>query len=189
MFILGIDTETTGLDSSAKIVELSAILVDSKTFKTVQSYSTLINPQIPIPPKATDIHGITDEDVASAPTFEEVLARSPFLNWLDRVEVVFGHNVQFDVKQLGQDLFVNKSQLDTLKLVRAEFLDWHNHKLQTCVTKLQLTSRKAHSALDDVESSREILEYFAKTHSLDLRGLFNYPHQKREMLKEKLLEL
>ena len=53
MYILGIDTETTGLGSGAKIIELAAILVDAKTFKTVDSLNQRINPLIPISESAT----------------------------------------------------------------------------------------------------------------------------------------
>ncbi|OII64328.1 hypothetical protein BJP40_00160 [Streptomyces sp. CC53] len=65
-----LDTETTGLDWDAKIVEISVtdgagdLLLD-----------TLVHPGVPIPEEATEIHGISDEDVKDAPGFGTVLPR------------------------------------------------------------------------------------------------------------------
>lgn len=61
------DTETTGLGDDAKIVSIG--VVDHQANVLVD---TLINPGEPIPRDATRIHGVTDEMVADAPTFEQV---------------------------------------------------------------------------------------------------------------------
>lgn len=62
-----IDTETTGLGRDAEICELSAI--DGRGNVLID---TLIKPSKPIPADATAIHGITNEMVADAPTWNEV---------------------------------------------------------------------------------------------------------------------
>ncbi|MCX4808985.1 3'-5' exonuclease [Streptomyces sp. NBC_01214] len=65
-----LDTETTGLDWDAKIVEISVtdgagnVLLD-----------TLVHPGVPIPEETTAIHGITDEDVKNADRFGAILPR------------------------------------------------------------------------------------------------------------------
>lgn len=173
MYILGIDTETTGLGSNAKVVELAAILVDAKTFKTVDSLNQRINPGIPISENATRIHGITDEDVKNEPTIEEVFKSSPFLNWLKGVDVVFGHCLKFDIRMLGNDLFKEKQVLDTLDLIRCKFPFWGNHKLQTAVSNLKLEQRAAHAALGDIESSCDILRHFNSEFNLTLEEIQN----------------
>ncbi|EPA3020702.1 3'-5' exonuclease [Vibrio cholerae] len=66
-FIL--DTETTGLDSKSQIVELTAICANSGEL----IYSSLVRPQGFIPAEATRIHGITNSDVADAPTFLDII--------------------------------------------------------------------------------------------------------------------
>ena len=62
------DTETTGVKSDRdKIIELAAFdPVLNKTF------SSLINPGVPIPKEASNVHHITDDMVQDAPTFKEV---------------------------------------------------------------------------------------------------------------------
>ncbi|MEE8408999.1 MAG: 3'-5' exonuclease [Myxococcota bacterium] len=70
------DLETTGLDvNSDRIVEMSCvkIAVDG----TRDLHTRRMNPTIPISPSATEVHGITDADVANEPTFSQ-LARSLF---------------------------------------------------------------------------------------------------------------
>ena len=62
------DLETTGLDvKTDRIVEIAIIRYspDGSTLEKVYRF----NPGIPIPPEVTEIHGITNEDVADAPTF------------------------------------------------------------------------------------------------------------------------
>lgn len=59
-----LDTETTGLDTMAEIVEISIIASDGHVL-----LDTLIRPSNPIPPAATAIHHISDLMVVAAPTF------------------------------------------------------------------------------------------------------------------------
>ena len=62
------DIETTGLDTeNDRIVEIG--LWDPLSDTT---FETFVNPEIPIPAAVTQIHGITDADVASAPTWTDV---------------------------------------------------------------------------------------------------------------------
>jgi len=64
-----IDLESTGIDPrSARIVRLSVLKLDPDGAERFRS--ELINPGGPIPPGATAVHGITDEDVADAPPFK-----------------------------------------------------------------------------------------------------------------------
>ncbi|MBL7148406.1 MAG: 3'-5' exonuclease [Nanoarchaeota archaeon] len=65
-----IDLETTGIETLRdRIVELSALKINPDN--TEESITLRINPQIPIPPEATAIHGIKDNDVANKSTFKE----------------------------------------------------------------------------------------------------------------------
>ena len=66
-----IDLETTGLDAkTARIVEISVLKVSPDG--THDHRTRRLNPQVPIPPESTAVHGITDEDVADAPTFASI---------------------------------------------------------------------------------------------------------------------
>lgn len=74
---VAIDIETTGLDRNARIIELGAVRI--RHGRKVASYSQLVNPQIPIPAKVTQITGITDRDVKGKPTIGSVIQVLRFL--------------------------------------------------------------------------------------------------------------
>ena len=66
------DLETTGISSyHDDIIEISAVKV--RGGKEFDTFSTLVNPQRPIPKSATQVNGITDAMVADVPILEDVL--------------------------------------------------------------------------------------------------------------------
>jgi hypothetical protein len=89
-----IDTETTGLNCRIhKIIEITAIkFID---FTPVEIFTTRINPNKPIPPEATAVNNIRDEDVKDAPYFWQII---PSLNEFIGKLPIIGHNLLFDVK-------------------------------------------------------------------------------------------
>jgi len=69
--IVFFDLETTGINiANDRIVELSFLKVEVNGNEL--SRTMRVNPGIPIPKKASDIHGIKDEDVKDSPTFTEI---------------------------------------------------------------------------------------------------------------------
>ena len=87
---VAIDIETTGLGRSARIIELGAVRM--RHGRKVASFSQLVNPQIPIPAKVTQITGITDRDVYGAPS--EAEAVRAFLDFVGALPLV-AHNAAF----------------------------------------------------------------------------------------------
>ena len=90
------DTETTGFSpQDDKIIELAAVKIRGGK---VTRFHSLINPGRRIPQKSRDVHGISDADVAKAPTFAKIL---PALDaFLDPDLPIVGHNVLFDLRML-----------------------------------------------------------------------------------------
>lgn len=103
------DTETTGLnifgnDNSVpldKIVQIGAIQVKHGKAVSGTAFSQLVNPEMPIPKAASDVHGITDEMVKDSPTMEKVL--KPFLNnYLNKSNgIIVAYNSKFDMTILN----------------------------------------------------------------------------------------
>jgi DNA polymerase III epsilon subunit-like protein len=60
------DTETTGLEDDSKIITIGAVDQDGNVLLDLR-----LNPGEPIPYDATEIHGVTDDMVTDAPTFEQ----------------------------------------------------------------------------------------------------------------------
>lgn len=94
------DLETTGVDPLRdKIVEIAVVRLDPGG--TREAKTRRINPERPIPPDATAIHGIRDEDVRDAPAFRQV-ARG-LLDFLADADLA-GFNVRrFDVPLLDRE--------------------------------------------------------------------------------------
>ena len=108
-----VDVETTGFSpANDRIVEVACVLVDGD--RVVDRWATLVKPEIAIPARATEVHGITNEMVAGAPGLERVLGR---LRKLCGSRTVVAHYARFDLSFLS-DLGA-ASAVCTLKLARA----------------------------------------------------------------------
>jgi DNA polymerase-3 subunit epsilon len=93
-----LDLETTGTNvQNDRVVQLAAVKVHADGQPRARLVS-LVNPGVPIPAEATGIHGITDADVAGAPSFPDVEPRlSAFVDGCD----LGGYNVlSFDLPLL-----------------------------------------------------------------------------------------
>ena len=88
------DTETTGLGREAEIVEIAAVSTEG-----IVLIDTLVRPSRPIPAEATRIHGITNRDVATAPTIAELL---PELRRIFGGNPVASYNLEFDARLVLQ---------------------------------------------------------------------------------------
>lgn len=94
-----VDTETTGLyPGGDRVIELAVVRIEPNA-EPVLVLDTLLNPGRPV--AATEIHGITDADVADAPRFADV---APALLDAMRGSVFAAYNVYFDAKFLQDEL-------------------------------------------------------------------------------------
>ena len=89
-----IDVETTGTNpNSSRVVELSILKIHPDGKEECKSHR--VNPGVPIPAEATAVHGITDADVASLPTFRQY-ARS-VKDFLDGCDIAGFNVIKFDL--------------------------------------------------------------------------------------------
>ena len=104
------DIESTGVvPQRDRIVEIAVLKItpDGETRNTVRR----LNPQMPIPPGATAIHGITDADVADCPVFADIADK--LLAYLDGCDLA-GYNIQgFDIPLLENEFRRVGLDLDT----------------------------------------------------------------------------
>ena len=113
-----VDTETTGLSSTRdNIIELAAIKFED--WIPVAKFHTLINPKKHIPDDASAVNGITDEMVAEAPTFSQII--ESLMDFVGKFSLV-GHNLPFDLKFLyryGYDFTTEKRRyFDTCEIAK-----------------------------------------------------------------------
>lgn len=90
-----LDTETTGLDDEAEIIEIAAIDVAGQML-----LNTLVKPQGEIPAKATAVHGITAVNVAQAPAWPTL--HGEVLALIAQASRVVTYNADFDYRLLCQ---------------------------------------------------------------------------------------
>ncbi|MBI4607686.1 MAG: WYL domain-containing protein [Candidatus Rokubacteria bacterium] len=156
-----VDVETTGLSPryGDRVVEIGLLRVEGASQVTFESF---VNPRRLISPRATAVHGITEEMVATAPPFAEVAKRVWQL--LDGA-VLVGHNVGFDWSFLNAERRylglppLEGPLIDTLVLARRYFA-FSRNGLGTIALELGLPERVRHRALADVLTTWEVLKRF-----------------------------
>ncbi len=159
------DLETTGTNyKSDRIIEISAVKV--KDAIVTDTFSTLVNPQCPIPYHATRVNGITDEMVKDAPLLTDVLPQ--FLEFITDY-VLIGHNIHtFDLRfiyKAAQELLqaeVPNDYLDTLYMARQCLPQLSHHKLTDLAEYYQIDTTGAHRALQDCIMNQQCYEQMAK---------------------------
>lgn len=151
MDFIAIDIETTGtLPYRDHIIEVAAVLF--KNDRVVSTFEQLVNPKMNIPKEATDINGITNEMVASAPTIGGVL--EDFASFCKDF-ILVAHNATFDFQFLSSAIKRLKTAaprgpvLDTYSLAKKVMPGMNNYKLSTLAQSLKIKGDKFHRAGQD----------------------------------------
>ena len=154
-----IDLETTGLSvASDRIVEIAILKISPDGSKTVRAHR--VNPEMPISEESTSIHGISNEDVATEPTFKD-LAPSLFKFLFDCDLGGYNSN-KFDVPMLVEEFFRVGIELNfqERKLVDVQNV-FHKMEQRTLKAAYKFYCDKeienAHSAQADIEATYDVL--------------------------------
>lgn len=179
-----LDTETTGVDRySDQMVEIAILTVSNG--KITDEYATLIHSTIPIPAAATEVNGITNADLASAPRLADVV---PEIARRIDGQIIVGHNITFDLAFVSRALanldgvqdFV---YIDTLALAR-NYIPGKSHRLQALASRLRLQSGTAHRALGDAYTTNALLQYCIKKATLSSADFEKYDKARKAHQKE-----
>jgi DNA polymerase-3 subunit epsilon len=155
-----IDLETTGINiSTDKIVEIAIVKILPDGTRQVKR--KLINPLIPIPKSASDVHGITDEMVKEAPSFKQVA--NEIKQFIETCDIAGYNSNRFDIPMLLEEFlkagldfsFDGKKCLDVQKI-------FHMMEQRTLSAAYKFYCNKtlegAHSAEHDAAATWEVLE-------------------------------
>jgi DNA polymerase III epsilon subunit-like protein len=151
------DIETTGLSALRdEIIEVAVIrFVDGEP---VDRYQSLVRSRIPVPGKATELHGLRDADLRDAPGIAEVLRR--FVDFVGELPTVF-HHAPFDVSFLERDvlaavLWCDVPAFDTCAMAKRASLGLSRFDLDNVANALNVPATDRHRALGDAETTGRV---------------------------------
>jgi DNA polymerase III subunit epsilon len=155
-----IDLETTGINlSSDRIIEIAIvkILPDGKKI----SKRKLINPEMPIPPASSEIHGITNEMVKDAPVFRQVA--NELKQFIESCDLAGYNSNRFDIPMLAEEFLRIGMEFDCKgrKMIDVQKI-FHLMEQRTLSAAYKFYCSKnldgAHSAEVDATATWEVLE-------------------------------
>ncbi|TAJ15754.1 3'-5' exonuclease [Marinilabiliaceae bacterium JC017] len=158
--IVFFDLETTGINVAAdRIVEISILKVNVDGSEESKTYR--VNPEMPIPAKTSEIHGIYDEDIKDCPTFKE-LAKT-LAGFMEGCDISGFNSNKFDIPLLAEEFIRAEVDFDMKK---RKFVDvqtiFHKMEKRTLEAAYKFYCDKdlkdAHSAEADTRATYEVLK-------------------------------
>ena len=155
-----VDVETTGTDPKmADLVEIAAVKV--KGGKITDRWSTLVKPARPI--VGHQMHGITDKDVAKAPSAAD--AAKEALKFIGDASSWATASASTSASSRRRSATATRFEqgryLDTLVIAREGYPDLQNYKLDTLSAFFGIELTQNHRALPDAEATANLLLWFA----------------------------
>jgi predicted DnaQ family exonuclease/DinG family helicase len=163
---VALDLETTGLRPERDaIIEIGA--VKFRENEVLETWSSLVNPQRPIPHKITQLTGIIQAEANQAPTLSSVISS---LRRFVKDYPIVGHNVSFDLGFLKRNnLFLDNPAIDTFELASILLPHAARYSLGTLADALGITFPTRHRALDDALATKDLfLGLLQQASQLDL---------------------
>ena len=156
---VALDIETTGLSpKNCGVVEIGAYRFVPGSSE-VHTFETFVNPGMPIPAAASQVHGIYDAQVANAPTLAEAMAA--LVQFVGACPLVL-HNGPFDLSFLKPAAERHRlrwapfSVHDTLALSRQTLPGLRSYSLENLALMLGLEEGGHHRALKDCEYTAKL---------------------------------
>ncbi|MDU0863560.1 3'-5' exonuclease [Actinomyces urogenitalis] len=163
-----VDLETTGLSPATDAILEIGLVLTAPDGTPQRTWSTLINPgagpdgAIEVGP--TFIHGLLPDDLAGAPSLDDV---ADLLVRDLAGRVVVAHNARFDVGFLTQALGTRGHLARGARVPRVCTMEWARHfittpsrRLTTCCEVAGVEIGRHHSALDDAEAAAGLLRHY-----------------------------
>lgn len=171
--LASLDFETTGIDPAADRV-VSYALLDEPGFEI----TGLVNPGVPIPAAASQVHGITDAMVADAPSPAEAIA--VVIDW---VQALVSRRVGLVVFNASYDLTMLRAEADRHGLAQPDWanllvvdpfvVDWGiergelgPRRLTDVAAYYGVSLEGAHDATVDARAAREVAVELAARHAV-----------------------
>lgn len=159
-----LDIEATGLEPSTdRIIEIAMVKF---TFDEIlDTFSTLIDPEVEIPKTSQSIHNISQDMVKGKPKIKDVLPK--ILKFVDS-HVIMGHGIKFDLDiiyaatkrhQIPCKIY-DATYVDTLRLARL-YGESPSNSLKELSNHFNIELEGAHRALNDVKANIGVFKKLA----------------------------
>jgi len=191
-----LDFETTGVDPHTDRV-ISYALIDDQGVE----YVGLVNPGIPIPPASAVVHGISDDDVANAPTPDIAIAQLVALvdDLVDRGVGLVVFNASYDLTMLRAEASrhgIAQPAWDRLLVVDPLVIDWgieHGRlgprKLTDVSAYYRVVIDNAHDATCDAVAARDVAYEMGFRHAtVAAHSLTELQDRQREWFAERVAD-
>lgn len=154
-----VDVETTGgIKGPTRITEIAIYRHDGQ--RVVDSFSTLLNPECPIPPFIQQLTGISEEMVAEAPLFADIAHE---VLRITEGAIFVAHNVSFDfgfiqkeLNWLGHDFF--RRTICTVRSSRKILPGYPSYSLGKLCRSLEIPLNGRHRAAGDAAATVKLFE-------------------------------
>ena len=166
-----LDTESSGLDDRAEIVEITIIDMQGKIL-----LDTLIKPSASIPDEATEIHGISDADVQNAPSWADIY--DEFVEIVKGKEILI-YNSSFDTRLLAQSSVRHGLPAPALEAscVMTTYAHWYGEvgyrggyiwqSLVAAAQQCGIDASGAHRSLADCKLTLAVIQYLSSACSTE----------------------
>jgi len=163
---VALDLETTGLNPEHDAITEIGV-VKFRDEQVLDTWSSLVNPQRPIPYRVQQLTGITQEEVDTAPSLPSVIGT--LLSFVKDYPIV-GHSVSFDLGFLNrQGLFLSNQTIDTFELASILLPHAARYSLEKLAEALNIRFPTRHRALEDAMATRDLfLALVEQASKLDL---------------------
>lgn len=158
--VVFLDLETTGMNiATDRIVEIALLKVNIDGSE--EEKQLRINPEMPIPPEVSQIHGIYDDDVKDAPTFKQVA--KTLAKFIEGCDLGGFNSNRFDIPLLAEEFLRADVDID---LKKHKFIDvqaiFHKMEKRTLAAAYKFYCNAdlvdAHSAMADTRATYEVLK-------------------------------
>lgn len=173
-----IDCETTGISPhNDAITEIAAISICGG--EQTGTFHTLINPQQELSRRIIELTSITNEELVSCPTVEQIL---PSLLEFIGKKIIIGHNVKFDISFINSALVRNSyhvldnQYIDTLSVSKKIYnKEVQNFKLGTLARHIKTKNQPTHRAYKDVLATIDLFhDLIERSSSLGVSGVKDF---------------
>ncbi|MBN1265984.1 MAG: 3'-5' exonuclease [Anaerolineales bacterium] len=166
---LFLDTETTGIDNNAEIVEIA--IVDTLGSSV---FNSLVKPVNPIPADAIRIHGITNQEVQNAPSWQDIL---PEVENILKGRLIGMYNAEYDLRLMEQSSRIHRTPWNrvpdsfcVMKLFAQYAGEWNEYRqsfrwlsLEKAAVRCEIPLPTLHRAQADAALTRSVFACMAES--------------------------